>query len=219
MFTVSAAQLTQAAGVVINLTQPGATALINVTTDTRLTIAPQYMNLQGSATASGILWNMPLATGLAINHGVSWQGSILTPNASVTTSGHPQLSGQLFAADVPSTDLVINEVRLAVCLPPVEPSVPPAPPDDTLNLTALCIDANGALDVRLRNTGDSARVGDWVDLTGTAFGAFDVPAHSDLFFPVPGGSDASRIRATAGAPLSRHRAPNTNAPARSPCGC
>ena len=198
VFTVSAAQLTQAAGVVINLTQPGATALINVTTDTLLTITPQYMNLQGSSTASGILWNMPLATGLAINQGVSWQGSILAPNATVTTSGHPQLSGQLFAADVPSTDLVINEVKLAVCLPPVEPSVPPAPPDDTLSLTALCIDANEALDMRLRNTGDSARVGDWVDLTGTAFGAFDVPAHSDLFFPVHGGSAASRIRATTG---------------------
>jgi hypothetical protein len=138
---------------------------------------------------------MSLATGLAINHGLSWQGSILAPNATVTTSQHPQLSGQLFAADVPSTDLVINELGLAVCLPPVEPAVPP---DDTLSLTALCIDANGNLDMRLHNTGDNARSGDWVDLTGTAFGSFDVPAHSDLFFPVAGGSAASRIRATAG---------------------
>jgi hypothetical protein len=37
-----------------------------------------------------------------------------------------------------------------------------------------------------------------VDLTGTDFGQFDVPAHSDLFFVVMGGSGASRIRATAG---------------------
>ena len=199
VFTVSATELTQAAGIVIDLTQPGATALINVTSDTLLTLAPQYMTLQGSATAAGILWNMALATGLAINHGVSWQGSILAPNATVTTSSHPQLSGQLIAATIPSTDLVINEVKLAVCLPPPVPPEPPAPEDDTLSLTALCIDSNGDLDMRLRNTGDTARSGDWVDLTGADFGQFDVPAHSDLFFIVMGGSGASRIRATAGA--------------------
>lgn len=198
VFTVSSAELTQAAGVVIDLTQPGATALINVTTDTQLTLAPQYMNLGGSATAAGILWNMPLATSLDIDHGVSWQGSILAPNATVSTSSHPQLSGQLIAATVPSTDLVINQVTLTACLPPITPPTPPAPADDTLSLTALCIDANGALDMRLRNTGDSARSGSWVDLSGTNFGQFDVPAHSDLFFLVPGGSAASRIEATAG---------------------
>ena len=65
VFTVDAAQLAQAQGVVINLTQPGATALINVTTDTRLSIAPMYMSLAGSATAAGILWNLPLATARA----------------------------------------------------------------------------------------------------------------------------------------------------------
>ena len=48
VFTVDAAQLAQAAGIVINLTQPGATALINVTTDTILSIAPMYMNLSGA---------------------------------------------------------------------------------------------------------------------------------------------------------------------------
>lgn len=197
VFTVSAAQVTQAAGIVIDLTQPGATALINVTTDTDLTLAPQYMTLEGSATAAGILWNMPLATALSINHGVSWQGSILAPNATVTTSAHPQLSGQLIAATVPSTDLVINEVKLTACLPPITPTTPPAPSDDTLSLTALCIDANGNLDMRLRNTGDSARSGSWVDLTGTDFGQFDVPAHSDLFFVVAGGSGVSRIKATS----------------------
>jgi choice-of-anchor A domain-containing protein len=198
VFTLSAAQLTQAAGIVIDLTQPGATALINVTTDTRLTLAPQYMTLQDNATPSGILWNMALATGLAIDHGVAWQGSILAPNATFTSSSHPQLAGQLIVATVPSTDLVINGIKLAICLPPPTPPPPPAPPDATLSLTALCIDANGDLDMRLRNTGDTARSGDWLDLTGTDFGDFDVPAHSDLFFLVTGGSAASRIRATAG---------------------
>ncbi len=54
VFTVSAAQLTQAAGIVIDLTQPGATALVNVTTDTLLTLTPRYMTLQDNATASGV---------------------------------------------------------------------------------------------------------------------------------------------------------------------
>ena len=39
VFTVTAADLTQAQGVVITLTQAGATALVNVTTDTELTLA------------------------------------------------------------------------------------------------------------------------------------------------------------------------------------
>jgi choice-of-anchor A domain-containing protein len=198
VFTVSADQLTRAAGIVIDLTQPGARALINVTTDTDLAVAPQYMTLQDNATASGILWNMALATGLAINHGVGWEGSILAPNATFTSSSHPQLAGQLIVASVPSTDLVINGVKLAICLPPVIPSLPLPPDDDTISLTALCIDANGDLDMRLRNTGDSARTGDWLDLAGTAFGRFDVPAHSELFFIVPGGSAASRIHASSG---------------------
>ncbi len=198
VFTVSAAQLTQAAGIVIDLTQPGATALINVTTDTELTLAPQYMTLQDNATPSGILWNMALATGLAIDHGVAWQGSILAPNATFTSSSHPQLAGQLIVATVPSTDLVINGVKLAICLPPATTPPPPAPPDKTLSLSALCIDANGDLDMRLRNSGDTARSGAWLDLGGTDSGDFDVPAHSDLFFVVSGGSAASQIRATAG---------------------
>lgn len=200
VFTLSAAQLTEAAGIVIDLTQPGATALINVTTDTQLTLAPQYMTLQGSAAPSGILWNMALATGLAINHGVAWQGSILAPDAAFTSSSHPQLAGQLIVATVPSTDLVINGVKLAICLPPLTPTPPEPPtlPDDTLGLTALCIDANGDLDMRLRNTGDTARTGDWLDLSGADSGHFEVPAHSDLFFLVTDGSSASRIRVTAG---------------------
>ena len=53
----------------INLTQPGATALINVNTATILSIGPMYMNLSGSATAAGIMWNLPLATGLNVTDG------------------------------------------------------------------------------------------------------------------------------------------------------
>jgi choice-of-anchor A domain-containing protein len=194
VFTVSAAQLAQAQGIVIDLTQPGATALINVTTDTLLTIAPMYMNLSGSANAAGILWNLPLATGLAVNAGVAWQGSILAPNATVTSAGHPQLHGQLIAATVPSSDWVVDRVKFAGCLPP-----PPGPSeDDSLTLVPLCIDSSGDLDMRLRNTGDTSRTVVWNDLTGGDYGQFVVPAHSDQFFLVNGGDAHSLIQATSG---------------------
>jgi choice-of-anchor A domain-containing protein len=193
VFTVGAAQLAQAQGVVVDLTQPGATALINVTTDTNLSVGPMYMTLQGAASAAGILWNLPLATGLAVNVGVAWQGSILAPNASVTTSGHPQLHGQLIAATVPSSDWVLSEVKYTGCLP-----APPRPPDHTLTLEPLCIDSSGDLDMRLRNTGDQPRTVAWNDATHGDFGQFVVPAQSDQFFSVDGGDAGSVIVATSG---------------------
>lgn len=152
VFTVDATQLAQADGIVINLTQPSATALINVNTATILTIGPQYMTLSGAAAAAGIMWNLPLATGFNVSRGVAWQGTILAPNAEVTGLSHPQLSGQLIAASVPDSSWVINRVKYTGCLPE-----PPGPPDTTLTLAPLCIDANGALDMRLRNAGDTTR--------------------------------------------------------------
>ncbi len=193
VFTVDATQLAQAAGIVINLTQPGATALINVNTDTLLSLAPMYMNLSGSAAAAGVMWNLPLATGLAVTHGVAWQGSILAPNAAVTGTNEPQLNGQLIAASVPDSTWVINRVKYTGCLP-----VPPGPPDTTLSLTPLCIDSSGVLDMRMRNTGDQTRQVTWKDLGGPDSGSFDIPAHSDLFFYVEGGGAASVVVATSG---------------------
>ena len=193
VFTVSAAELAQAAGVVINLTQSGATALINVTTDTDLVIAPMYENLSGAASAATVMWNFPLATGLDVHAGVSWQGSILAPNASVTSSGHPQLHGQLIAKTVPSDDWVIDRVSSTVCLPQ-----PPGPPDTTLTLAPLCVDGLGDLAMRLRNTGDSTRHVQWDDLTSGDFGNFDVPPRGDWFFNVRRGGGASVIRAVSG---------------------
>ena len=196
VFTVSATDLAQAQGIVINLTQSGATALINVTTDTNLAIGPMYMTLQGPTTGpAGILWNLPLATGLAVNHGVAWQGSILAPNASVTTMGRPQLYGQLIAATVPSSDWVVNRVKFTGCVPP-PPTGPP--PDDTLTMEPLCIDSNGDLDMRLRNTGDNARAVTWTDVTGVDSGTFVVPAQSDEYFLVNGGGAGSVVIATSG---------------------
>ena len=194
VFTVDAAQLAQAAGIVIDLTQPGATALINVTTDTILSIAPMYMNLSGTAAAAGILWNFPLATALAVTHGVAWQGSILAPNAAVIGNNRPQLNGQLIAASVPDSSWVINRVTYTGCVP-----TPPGPPDDTLTLDSLCIDYNGNLDMRMTNTGDQTRHVTWTDVTrGGDFGQFDIPPHSDYFFYDQGGGAGSVIQATSG---------------------
>jgi len=193
VFTVDAAQLAQAQGIVINLTQPGATALINVNTATILSIAPQYMTLSGSAAAAGIMWNLSLATEFDVTHGVAWQGTILAPNANVTGLNRPQLNGQLIAASVPDSSWVINRVTYTGCLPP-----PPGPPDTTLTLQALCIDANGNLDMLLRNTGDQTRAVTWRDLTGRDFGQFDSAPHSDEYFVDRGGSGTSVVRATSG---------------------
>ena len=193
VFMVDATQLAQAAGIVIKLTQPGATALINVNTATILSIAPMYMNLSGSAAPAGVMWNLPLATGLVVSSGVGWQGSILAPNAVVTSTNRPQLNGQLIAASVPDSSWVVNQVKYAGCLP-----LPPGQPDTTLSLTPLCIDANGVLNMRMRNPGDHTRHVTWRDLGGPDSGSFDIPAHSDFFFDIQGGGAASVVVATSG---------------------
>jgi choice-of-anchor A domain-containing protein len=202
VFSVDAADLAQAQGIVINLTQPGASAVIDVTTNTVLSIAPQYMSLQGTASATGILWNMPLATALTVNTEVGWQGSILAPNASVTTAGHPQLYGQLIAGTVPSSGWVVYGPKFTGC-------APPPPSDDTLTLDALCIDTNGNLDMRLRNTGTASRTVSWKDLkVGGDFGDFVVPSQHDQFFVVRGGDGASVIVATSGTTTVRANGTN-----------
>jgi choice-of-anchor A domain-containing protein len=194
VFTVTAADLISAAGIVISLTQPNATALINVTTATDLQIAPQYMNLGGTATPARIAWNLPLATGLVVTTGVGWQGLILAPNASVTALNRPQLAGQLIARTVPDSSWVINRTTFAGCLP----VTPPVPPDDTLALKALCFGAGDLLDMRLTNTGARTRHVTWRDLTGRDFGAFDAAPGEDFFFEVRDATPASIIEITAG---------------------
>ena len=206
VFTVSAAQLTQAAGITITLTKTGATALINVTTDTNLTVAPQYENLTG-VDAAHIAWNLPLATSFAIGGSVDWQGLVLAPNAQVTMASNGQFHGQVIAATIPAASRTLNKVAYAGCLPPPPPVTPP---DESLTLTALCVNANGDLAMRLRNTGDLARTGNWVDQGGTDFGRFAVPAHHDLFFDVDNPTSHSVIAATSGA--TTVTAPGTTAP-------
>ena len=117
VFQVTASDLTAAAGIVIDLTQPDATALINITTNQAVSVEPQYMNLSGTATNSRIVWNLPNTTSFSVNHGVGWHGLILAPNATVTSSQHPQLSGQIIANTMPTSDWVLNHVTFAGCVP------------------------------------------------------------------------------------------------------
>jgi hypothetical protein len=119
VFRVSAADLQAAAGIVIDLTKADATALINIIATGQLSIAPQYMNLSGSASAQSLMWNLPDATGLAVTHGVAWKGLILAPDATVTTANRPQLNGQLIARTVPVSDWVLNYAPFSGCLPPI----------------------------------------------------------------------------------------------------
>ncbi len=204
VFTVSAAQLTQAVGVTITLTKAGATALINVTTDTDLAVSLQYENLSG-VSAAHVAWNLALATSLTISNSVSWQGLVLAPNAMVTMASNGQFNGEVIAASIPAANRTLTKVAFTGCLPP------PPPPDESLTLTALCVRANGNLTMRLRNTGDRARSGTWVDLGGTDFGDFAVPAHHDLFFDVEDPQAHSVIEATSGTTTVRAAA------TRDPC--
>ncbi len=206
VFTVSAAQITQAAGVTITLTQPGATALINVTTDTVLSVSLQYMNLSGTS-ASHVAWNFALATNVTISGPEAWQGLLLAPNAQVSLDSNGQFNGQVVAATIPEASRTLTKVAFTGCLPPPQPT---SPADDSLTLTALCVNATGDLTMRLRNTGDQTRTGRWVDQGGTDFAPFSVPAHSDLFFDVQDPTANSIIVVTSGA--TTVTAPGTTAP-------
>jgi choice-of-anchor A domain-containing protein len=196
VFTVSAAQLEQASGIVVDLTKADATALINVTTDTELAVGPQYLTLSGSATAAGVVWNLPLATSFEVTRSVAWQGLILAPNAAVSGEGRPQLDGELIAGSVPGGGWVVTALSSSVCLPK---------PDTSFSLTALCVNGAGELVMRLRNASEQAREVEWVDLDGADFGSFAVPAASDYYFHVSAGSDRSVIEVlVAGRKLTTH---------------
>jgi hypothetical protein len=200
VFTVDPAELAgaQGAGIIVNLTQPGATALINVTTDTDLAVTIQYMNLGGTASAATIAWNLPLATSLTISGSVDWKGLVLAPNAAVREETNGQFHGQLIADSIPAFNRDSTRVAFTGCLPPPTPPEPPAPSDETLTLTALCVNASGDLTMRMRNSGDQTRHVDWVDLGGNDAGHFDVPAGHDRFFDVRDPTAASEIEATSG---------------------
>jgi choice-of-anchor A domain-containing protein len=192
-------------GLVFNLPGPNASALVNVTTDANIVIAPQYMSVNPAG--AQVIWNLPRATGLAVNHGVALSRLILAPNAVVTGEGHPQLAGQLIAKSVPGGVWVFTRAALADCppaptptpTPTVTPTPSPGPqPDPTLDLEALCVDPFGNLAMRLRNLGDRNRPAHWDDLGGTDFGDVVARAQRDEFFNVRDGGAHSDIRVVAG---------------------
>src|SRR3954447_701998 len=180
-------------GVVVELPGPDASALINVTTNTDLRIAPQHLNVRPPGAADRLIWNLPRATALNAATGVAWKGLILAPNATVNGANHPQLAGQLIANSVPGGEWVLTSTPLAGC-PPSEP--PPAPLD--LELTALCIDPFGNLAMRLRNTGAEDVAVHWDDLGRNDFGDLVAHAERDEFFHVRGGGAQSSIRVSTG---------------------
>ena len=210
VFTIDGADFAaaQIQGVTVTLPSATASALINVTTNTELTIGPQYLNVSPAGIANRLIWNLPHASGLHVTRGVAWKGLILAPHADVTVDGHPQLAGQLIAASVPRGDIVVTGTPLADC-------PPGALPDTSLTLEALCVDPFGNLAMRMRNTGNRDRDVHWDDLGGPDFGNFTSRAQRDEFFNVRGGGADSRIRATAGSTTVTADGTGNAAPARS----
>ena len=196
VFTVDAADFvaSQIQGVVVTLPSASASALINVTTNTDLTIAPQYLNFSPPEIANRLIWNFPLATSLTVSTSPGWKGLILAPNAEIDGAGRPQLAGQLIAGSVPQGAWTITGTPLAEC--PPGPEEPP-PPDTSLSLEALCVDPFDNLAMRLRNTGERDRNVVWNDLGGPDFGAFVAQAERDRFFNVRDSGPDSVIRVTA----------------------
>jgi choice-of-anchor A domain-containing protein len=192
VFTIDAADVAggQVRGVSVTLPSPSASALVNVTTNTAITLGAEYLNVSPSGIADRLIWNLPRATSLDVTRGIAWKGLILAPHATVRGSGHPQLAGQLVAASVPGGEWVFTGTPLADC--------PPGPaPDTSLSLEALCVDPFGNLAMRLRNTGARDRDVVWDDLGGPDFGSFVAHAGRDEFFNVREGGAGSRIRVRA----------------------
>jgi hypothetical protein len=156
------------------------------------------MNLLHNASTATVAWNLPLAAALTISGSVDWQGLVLAPNAAVREETNGQFHGQLIADSIPAFNRDSTRAAFTGCLPPATPPEPPAPPDETLTLTALCVNANGDLTMRLTNSGDQRREGHWEDLGGPDSGAFDVPAGHVEFFDVQNPTEHSVIRATSG---------------------
>src|SRR3954451_9893145 len=177
-------------GVVVELPEPSASALINVSTDTVLTVAIPQLTVSPAAAADRLIWNLPRATGLNVTGGV-WKGLILAPNAVVTGSNHPQLAGQLIARSVPGGEWTLAGTPIAVCPAAVAPQ-------PSLELTALCVDSFGNLAMRLRNTGPEDVAVRWDDLGGSDFGEFVARADRDRFFNVRDGDARSSVRVIAG---------------------
>jgi choice-of-anchor A domain-containing protein len=139
--TSSAGTITFANLQEININVPdGATTLINVAGSGNITFpalyAIEFWNGSGytqsnpslSGTAGDLqtrtLWNFPTATGFTIGYGsmgLAWGGTILAPDAALTTAGYGQVNGSLIANSYTNpANLEVHDVLFpsAGCLPP-----------------------------------------------------------------------------------------------------
>jgi choice-of-anchor A domain-containing protein len=175
VFAVSAARLQSAQRISIDVPS-GSTTIVNVSGSTYTTTAYPTSTVEPEALSRTLLWNLPLATSVQIGPGLAWQGTVLAPAAVLSLPQGGQLNGQALAKRIDG-GITMNYRLFAGC--------PPPPPDQTLELAALCTDpVTDVAKLRLRNSGENARDVDWEDLDSGESGSFAAPAGHDTFFDV-----------------------------------
>lgn len=137
LFSVNPSQLTGNVAIMVEV-PTGATAIVNVSgTDIRFDgqmwfrsgIGGSWVQAQDNATAGSnarTLWNLPDATGVKINTGSAFAGSVLAPGAEVQVVSAGHTIGQIFARGFRSG----FETHLAPfvgCLPGSTPEPPKKP--------------------------------------------------------------------------------------------
>jgi choice-of-anchor A domain-containing protein len=175
VFAVSAAKLQSAQRITFDVPS-GSTTIVNVSGSSYVTTAYPTSTVEPEALADTLLWNFPLATSVQIGPSLAWQGTVLAPSAVLSLPQGGQLNGQAIAERI-NGGITMNYRLFAGC--------PPAAPDETLELAALCTDpVTDVAKLRLRNTGDKAREVDWDDLDSGQSGSFTAAAGHDTFFDV-----------------------------------
>jgi choice-of-anchor A domain-containing protein len=187
VFAVTAAALQGYGKITIDV-PPGSTTLINVS-GSSFTSALYGIVLVG-ATPGTVLWNFPLATSVQQASGLSWQGTLLAPNAAASVS-NGQFYGQVLADRATIGSEGFFHRPFTGCLPP-------APAKD-LSLASLCTDpVTDRHAMRLRNVGDVAHAVSWTDRDSAQSGSFTARAGTDTFFDVLGGNSVHHIVVTSG---------------------
>ncbi|MDW5595564.1 choice-of-anchor A family protein [Conexibacter stalactiti] len=209
VFRISAADLHQAQRIQVRV-PAGSTTLIDVTGDayssaTLPSVSVELWNGSDYVQVGGedgtdldqirrkLLWNFADARSLQIGPGITWQGSIIAPNADARLSGSTQIYGSVVAANV--DDQATFFLRpFDGCLPPPEPD-----PADDLTLLAECVDpVTGQVEMLLRNSGLADVDVTWADRLSAQQGAFTAPALKDTWFEVEDGDQPHVIDVHAG---------------------
>lgn len=136
VFSVTAAQLSGLSNILIEVPS-GSTALINVSgTNVQIDgqmvfkVGGSWTQAQDSATAAfnkKTLWNLPSATGVYLNTGSAFAGTILAPKAHVNAANVGHNIGQVIANSFES-NRETHHAPFDGCLPPNEPPVGPTGP-------------------------------------------------------------------------------------------